>query len=153
MLLYVNVGISELEIPSKRSLVIYISNCLHNCKNCHTPYLKSNYGDSLKKNFKDIFDLYYNYFDVVCFMGEGKETLEEKNEMINLSQYIHKNNKQVALYSGRNCRIEKWMNNFDYIKIGSYQQDKGPLTEKTTNQRLYKKESAEYKDITYKFWK
>ena len=36
MLMYASVGISELEIPTKKSLVIYISNCQHRCRNCHT---------------------------------------------------------------------------------------------------------------------
>ena len=54
------------------------------------------------------------------------------------------------------------MENFDYIKIGSYREELGPLTSKTTNQRMYKIEyvhnedgsfSYEFKDITKKFWK
>lgn len=153
MLLYASVGISELEIPTKKSLVIYISNCQHRCKNCHTPYLHDSYGDLLKDNFETIFNIYYDYFDVVCFLGEGKETIEEKSEMINYCKYIHNRNRKVALYSGRNCSIEDWMKEFDYIKIGPYQQDKGPITKNTTNQKLYKKENEKYIDITYKFWK
>ena len=153
MLLYVSVGISELEIPTKKSLVIYISDCQHRCKNCHTPYLHDSYGDLLKENFEIIFNVYYDYFDIVCFMGEGKESIEEKNEMINYCKFIHNKNKKTALYCGRDCDIEKWMNNFDYIKIGSYQENKGPLTKKNTNQKLFKKENNIYKDITYMFWK
>ena len=142
MLLYANVGISELEIPMKKSLVIYISNCQYNCKNCHASYLHNSYGDSLKNNFDTIFNVYYNYFDVVCFMGEGKESIEDKNEMIRYCEYIHSENKLTALYSGRDCNIENWMRYFDYVKTGSYKEDKGPITKCTTNQKLFQKEKS-----------
>ena len=152
MLLYASVGISELEIPSKRSLAIYISNCQHKCKNCHTPYLHNSYGDILKNNFETIFIIYYQYFDIVCFMGEGKETQQDRNEMIQYCKYIHENNKLVALYSGRDCDIESWMYCFDYVKIGSYQESNGPIIKSTTNQKLFKKDLDKYKEITYMFW-
>ena len=52
--------------------------------------------------------------------------------------------------------------NFDYIKIGSYKKELGPLTSETTNQRMYKVEGVHHEDgsfsydlvdITKKFWK
>lgn len=51
MLKYVSVGISELEIPNSKSLVVYISNCQNKCYHCHTPFLNENYGDLLKDYF------------------------------------------------------------------------------------------------------
>lgn len=152
MLLYASAGISELEIPGKRSLVIYISNCQNSCKNCHTSFLQKSYGDLLNDSFSFLFELYYHYFDVVCFMGEGKNTEEEHIEFKKYCDLIHSNHKQVALYSGRDCTIEEWMNLFDYIKIGSYQQDLGPLTSSKTNQRLYQKVNQKYVNITNCFW-
>jgi anaerobic ribonucleoside-triphosphate reductase activating protein len=42
----------------------------------------------------------------------------------------------------------------DYYKIGSWQEEKGPLNKPSTNQILYKKnETNELEDITYKFWR
>ena len=153
MLMYASVGISELEIPTKKSLVIYISNCQHRCRNCHTPYLHECYGDLLRENFETIFNVYYEYFDVVCFMGEGKETEEDKKEMLDYCTFIHSREKKTALYCGRDCQIENWMEKFNYIKIGSYQEEKGSITKQTTNQKLFKKENNKYVDITYMFWK
>ncbi len=153
MLLYATSGISELEIPNKKSLVIYISECKNNCKNCHTPYLHEKYGDSLKENFNLLLNLYFNYLDVVCFMGEGKNTKEEKEELKYYCNIIHDLGKESALYSGRDVDIEEWMNCFDYVKVGSYQENKGSLSNRNTNQKLYKKENNKYKDITYLFWK
>lgn len=67
---------------------------------------------------------------------------------------MHKDNIKTALYSGRNCKIEKWMTIFDYIKIGSYNKELATLYSKNINQRLYRKTNKnEYEDITYLFWK
>ena len=78
---YAMAGISELEIPKEKSLVIYISECQNRCLGCHTPFLHYKYGDRLIDNFEDIFYLYYDYFDVLCLLGEGKCGIEEKNEI------------------------------------------------------------------------
>jgi hypothetical protein len=45
---------------------------------------------------------------------------------------------------------------FDYIKIGPYIKDRGPLNNPNTNQRMYKIDHEFYHnfvDITNKFWK
>ena len=151
-LLYAMAGISEFEIPGQKSLVIYISDCQNNCHNCHTSYLKRPFGTLLVDNFMDLFNLYYNYFDVVCFMGEGKNTKKEHQEFNYYCKIIKSRKKKVALYCGRNCTLEKWMYSFDYIKIGSYEEDKGPLTSINTNQKLYKKDAGKFLDITKAFW-
>jgi len=134
-------------------LVIYISQCQNHCKECHTPYLNEIYGDLLSNNFEQIYELYKNYITCVCFMGEGKNNDDSKKEFRRYCEIIHNDNKKVALYSGRDCDIEEWMLIFDYIKLGSYQKDLGPITYKSTNQHLYKKCNNLYVDITYLFWK
>lgn len=85
-------------------------------------------------------------------MGEGKNTKEEHVQLNNYCSILYKINKKVALYCGRNCDIEDWMYNFDYIKIGSYIENNGSIYSRNTNQKLYKKENDLYKDITYLFW-
>lgn len=153
MLKYTEVGVSYKEIPKEASLIIYISGCMQKCKDCHTPWLrKYNYGDNLIDNYKDLIDLYSNYITCVCFLGEGKNTEEEHKEYERIVSYIHKKNLKAGLYSGRDIKIEKWMMIFDYIKLGSYQKSKGSLYNKNTNQRLYKKGSIKYIDITNLFW-
>lgn len=61
---------------------------------------------------------------------------------------------KVAWYSGRQ-ELSKDINLefFDYIKVGPYIEELGPLNSKTTNQRFYKVESGNLIDITYKFQK
>lgn len=59
---------------------------------------------------------------------------------------------KTCLYCGRDTAIENWMNVFDYIKLGSYKEEFGGLDSKKTNQRMYKKESRKYRDITDAFF-
>ena len=61
--------------------------------------------------------------------------------------------KKVCLYSGRDVEPENWMNVFDYIKVGSYQQFLGSLDSSSTNQAFYRKKAdGIYENITYTFW-
>lgn len=100
--------------------MIYISECTNKCKNCHTPYLHNKYGEKLKEKFEIIFEIYQNYFEILCIMGEGKCTLEDKIELNYYCDYAHKRNKRFALYSGRNCWIEDWMKNNYKMVIVKY---------------------------------
>ena len=76
-----------------------------------------------------------------------------------LASFItHHYTMKVAWYSGRQ-ELSKSIDlrNFDYIKLGPYIEEFGPLSSKTTNQRLYKVEpersGCQLVDITNKFWK
>ena len=42
---------------------------------------------------------------------------------------------------------------FDYVKVGEYKKEFGPLNSPTTNQRLYRMSEKGKEDITYLFWK
>lgn len=149
---YALCGFSELEIPNERNLVIYITNCQNNCIGCHTPYMRDDYGDYLETYFNELYEAYKTSITCVCFMGEGYNTTENHDEFKKYCDIIHNDNKHTALYSGRDCNIEEWMNCFDYIKIGPYIEKFGPLTSRTTNQKLYKKTDDKYIDITSIFW-
>ena len=59
----------------------------------------------------------------------------------------------VAWYSGRDTiSNEINLENFDYIKVGRYDEFLGPLNSRTTNQRLYKVVGGKLFDITNRFW-
>ena len=140
------------EIPTEISLAINISNCQNNCIGCHSPYLRKDVGETL--NIDVIDELIEKNKGVTCFlfMGEGNDI----GNLCNFSKYIkEKYGLLTALYSGKQ-KIEQYMvDNFDYIKIGPYMEEFGPLNKKTTNQRLYKiiKPDNKIDDITYMFWK
>ena len=92
-----------------------------------------------------------NYgIDCFLFMGEGKD----RGRLLELAKYIkHNYNLKVAIYSGRNNVEFDFYEVFDYIKVGEYKEEFGPLNKDTTNQRLYEITSNSVIDITYKFWK
>lgn len=150
------------EVPNEVSLCINISNCQNHCPGCHSSYLLKNIGREL--DFKAIDELIEKNDGITCFcfMGEGNDPETLKNDIL----YIKENYKdiKVALYSGREEVNEDWLwNNLNYLKIGPYNEEFGPLDKKTTNQRMYEygyfqviqvngKDRNGWKDITYKFW-
>ncbi len=152
MLKFHNYDIVFAEIPDEVSLAINITNCPNACKNCHSLWLWKDEGEELNK--ESLSTILNQYADVTCiaFMG-GDRTPKEVNDLAHFVK--HNFNKKTAWYSGKE-EISKEIdtNNFDYIKIGSYQENLGSLKQKTTNQKLYRLYNGEIvEDITYRFWK
>lgn len=135
------------EIPDEITLALNISNCQNNCIGCHTSYLRENIGDELTEEVLHNLIEQNSGISCICFMGEGNDTQALKN----LALYICREfpDLKVALYSGREAVEDELYDIFDYVKIGPYKKEYGPLNEKTTNQRLYKNRV----DITNKFWR
>ena len=119
------------------------------CVGCHSPELRLNNGTELTEGEIDKL-INENYgIDCVVFMGEGKD----KESLLKFATYIkEKHNILVGVYSGRNEVEEEYFNVFDYIKIGEYKKEYGPLNKETTNQRLYRVKGNIREDITYLFW-
>lgn len=151
---YVDTLISFSEIPDEITLCINISNCPNKCEGCHSSWLQENIGIEL--NNYELYDIINKNSGIscVCFMG-GDSNPEEIND---LAIKIKSKNLKVGWYSGKSKISDKInIKNFDYIKIGPYLKDKGPLSDKNTNQKMYKiihfTGMNSLKDITYKFWK
>lgn len=154
MIHYIDVGLSNLEVPYETTICFYISGCRNNCINCHFKELRStSSGDVLDfKRLHQMIQLYVNQASCVCFMGEGDESYETKNIFSDFVNIIHEYNLKACLYSGRDTDVESWMHCFDYVKTGSYIEKMGALTSKRTNQRMYKKVSGRFINITNLFW-
>lgn len=151
---YVDTLVSFSEIPDEITLCINISNCPNKCEGCHSSWLQENIGIEL--NNYELYDIINKNSGIscVCFMG-GDSNPEEIN---NLAIKIKSKNLKVGWYSGKSEISDKInIKNFDYIKIGPYLKDKGPLSDKNTNQKMYEiihfTGMDSLKDITYKFWK
>lgn len=154
MLKYVDTLVSFQEIPDEISLCINISNCPNNCPGCHSAYLKDDIGTpltytELMRILKDIRGI-----TCVCFMGGDKEPWEIQR----LAQFVKEKGLKVAWYSGKQELHEDIrLANFDYVKLGPYIEELGPLTSPTTNQVMYKIDHLADKpfvvDITSRFWK
>ena len=162
MLKYVDTLVSFSEVPDEITLCINISNCPCHCKNCHSSYLAEDIGEPL------IYEESYNNKTVltcnplsklieanngitcVCLMGG-----DSNPEYINiLGKVIKHHHLKSAWYSGRQeLSNDIDLFNFDYIKLGPYKEEFGPLNSRTTNQRLYQIKNHKMLDITSRFWK
>ena len=153
MLKYVDAKVVFAEVPDEVTLAINISNCPCQCKGCHSPYLAEDIGTPLNWNAL-LYDLIPDNKGItcICFMGGDAEPIR-----INiLGKYIKENfpHLKVAWYSGRQeLSNDIDLCNFDYIKLGPYKEEFGPLNSRTTNQKFYKVSGKELVDITSKFWK
>lgn len=157
---FIDVAVGFAEIPDEITLCINISGCSNHCKGCHSPWLWKDEGEELtEKVLKQLIDRSAG-ISCVCFMG-GDQNVAEINRL-SIIVKTYRSDLKVAWYSGKeyldpNLEVK----NFNYIKVGPYIQEKGPLNSKTTNQKLYeyRPEYSEisvglkcWRDITYKFW-
>ena len=145
------------EVPDEISLCIEISNCPCHCKGCHSSYLAEDIGKEL--NIDSLYELISSNKGITCVCLMGGDS---NPEYINiLGKTIKKHHLKSVWYSGRQ-ELSKDINlkNFDYIKLGPYIEELGPLNSKTTNQRFYEVVQIYYEDgtfgyelidITYKF--
>lgn len=156
MLKYTEAVITFSEVPDEITLCINISGCPCNCKGCHSSYLAGDIGTPLNEEELEYLIKENNGITCIAFMGGDANPflLDCFAEYIKIWHDTIK----TAWYSGRQELSNKihlrW---WDFIKLGPYEEDKGPLTIETTNQKFYKVEhsgiDSNLIDITYKFWK
>jgi anaerobic ribonucleoside-triphosphate reductase activating protein len=147
---YVEYKITFAEIPDEISLCINISGCENACIGCHSPWLQKDIGFDLNSYTLSELVSQNQGITCVCLMG-GDSDPKTINE---LATTIHNLGLKSAWYSGKQELVKEIdITNFDYIKLGPYSEEFGPLTIPTTNQRMYKIEDSKMTDVTYKFWK
>lgn len=155
MLKYTDTKVVFAEVPDEITLAINISNCPCNCENCHSPYLAKDIGERL--DFDSLNKIINDNIGVTCISFMGGDA--NPNDVNSLAEFIRAKYPElkIAWYSGRQ-ELSKDINlkNFDYVKLGPYIKDKGPINCKTTNQVLLEIEVIQgkvyTKDITAKFW-
>ncbi|MDE6633936.1 MAG: anaerobic ribonucleoside-triphosphate reductase activating protein [Bacteroidaceae bacterium] len=142
------------EIPDEITLAISISGCPIRCKGCHSGYLWEDVGEELTEEV--LVGLVREHLGVscVCLMG-GDQAPEEVNRL--LGRVKETCRVRTAWYSGRPTldeRVEP--RNLDYVKLGPWVAERGPLSSRNTNQRLYRLthegEESAFTDITSRFW-
>ena len=157
---YYNAMVVFEEIPNEVTLAINISNCPCHCKGCHSKFLWEDVGTELTLEELDRLIDKNDGITTVCFMGG-----DAAPEVIDaLAEYTHEiRNLKVGWYSGMDDFYKGInFNWFDYIKLGHYDEEAGPLNKPTTNQKLFKlrHEKVEegvtridFENITHLFWK
>lgn len=148
---YVDEMVCFQEVPDEVTLSFSISNCPHHCPGCHSEYLAEDIGIPLWDVLKEKIDFHDGLITCVLFMG-GDDAAQVE-DLKRCASYCRDRGYKTALYSGAESIPEHLWNYFDYVKIGSYKQELGGLSCKTTNQRMYKNTSGNWRDITDKFWR
>jgi len=151
-MLFFDYSITTLELPGETCLTFFITECQNRCADCHSPELWQPVGTKLNECFNPLIQLYRKKISGVCFLGESKNTAKEHAEFADLCQTARAFGLKTCFYSGRDCQIENWMFCFDFVKIGSYKKEYGPIIERMTNQRMYKISNGHYSDVTKLFW-
>ena len=156
MLKYVDSKVVFAEIPNEITLAINISNCPCHCEGCHSPYLAEDIGEPLDlQHLTNLIDSNKG-ITCVCIMGGDANPSEVDDIAQDIKEYYPE--LKVGWYSGRQeLSKDIDLENFDFVKLGPYIEELGPLNSKTTNQVLLEIGVVQgrvfTKDITAKFWK
>ena len=162
MLKYLNTQVTFSEVPDEITLCINITGCKVGCKNCHSPYLAEDIGKPLIYkdthnnrtviNCNPLSKLIEANKGITCVCLMGGDSNPEYINILGKTIKCHK--LKSAWYSGRQELSNSIdLSNFDYIKLGPYKEEFGPLNSKTTNQRFYKVNEKKLINITNLFWK
>lgn len=158
MLKIVDYDIVFAEVPDEVSLALNLSRCPNHCKGCHSPQLWRDIGEPLTYGrMASLVERFSSGITCVCFMGGDADT----DSLLDINSFLRSNypSLKLAWYSGKpelpmGMPAEKW----DYVKLGPYIPQYGPLNRKTTNQRFYRirrevHTHAAMEDITARFLK
>lgn len=155
MIKYTQTSVVFAEIPNHITLAINIAACKRQCAGCHSMYLRRDLGQDLEEALPTLLSWYKGMADTVCFMGEGADPAA----LARCIRRARESGYMTALYSGADDRADIPVlrllseGELDFLKIGSYQRALGPLTARSTNQRLYQYDGGKVTDLTPLFWK
>ena len=151
---YVDTQVVFREVPDELTLAINISGCPVRCPGCHSSYLTQNIGEIL--DIASLDKLIDSNPGVSCisFMGGDADPSFVKE----LAEHVHSRGLKTCWYSGRNLENARpVLEALDFVKVGPYIDEFGPLDYETTNQRFYKVDhrasGLELTDWTHKFKK
>ncbi|MBQ0025031.1 MAG: 4Fe-4S cluster-binding domain-containing protein [Bacteroidales bacterium] len=136
---YVDTKVVFREVPEEISLAINISGCPVKCPGCHSSYLTQDIGNTLDESaLKSLIDESPG-ISCVSFMGGDADPAFVKG----LANWLHSEypSLKVCWYSGRsleNAESFGMTDVLDFVKVGPYVDEFGPLDSATTNQRFYK---------------
>lgn len=147
---YVDTKVVMQEVPDEITLAINISNCPCHCKSCHSSYLAQDIGEDL--SIERLTQLGTEAEGITCIAFMGGDA--DPKRVNRLAKWVKEElDLKVCWYSGRDTISDEInLENFDYIKVGRYDEFLGPLNSRTTNQRLYKVIDGRLFDITNRFW-
>lgn len=162
---YVNHDIVFQEYPDEVTLAINLSRCPNGCPGCHSAFLGEDVGEELTA--ERLLALVAGYDGAITCVGfQGGDN--DPAALCALAAVLRQNYPKVKVgwYSGRQELAEAIdLALFDYVKLGPWVAEQGPLSSRTTNQRMYRIDHAEdctaaqgagsntMVDITSRFWR
>ena len=150
-LLYQGCAVAMQEVPDEIALTFSIAGCPYRCEGCHSPELWENKGENLWDHYLSELDSHPGV-TCVCFMGGDTQ----QPTLAALCDLAHERGLKTCLYSGTDdigAIMPVLYKRLDYLKIGGYNADLGPLSSPTTNQRMYRLSHGSAEDITWRFQK
>ena len=155
MIRYHNADVVFSEVPDETTLAVNITGCPNRCPGCHSPHLMEETGRELDRaELETLLGRYGRSVTCVCFMGGDADP----RGVVRLAGIVRESFPvlRTAWYSGRPDLPEgfgpKEVKSFDYIKLGGYVAELGPLTSPSTNQRFYRvSPDGALQDITFRF--
>ena len=155
MLKFTEAEVTFSEVPDEITLCINISNCPNHCPECHSKWLWEDIGKELTE--EELSKLITNNKGITCvaFLG-GDNSPKGVNK---LAEYVKQENLLTCWYSGKEeISKEIELRNFDFIKLGPYKKECGPLSSPHTNQKFFEvnriskiPDKVTLHDITHKF--
>lgn len=151
---FYNYDIVFQEIPDEVTLAINITGCPNHCPECHSRFLWNDVGEELNENsLTAIIHEYQSAITCVCLMGGDQDPAEiDRLAAFIRSQFVPI---KTGWYSGRQqLAPEVDLSHLDFVKLGPYIADRGPLKSENTNQHLYRVHpDGQLEDITFRFWR
>ena len=134
---YVDTKVVFREVPDEITLAINISGCPVKCPGCHSSYLVRDIGTPLDSEALEGLIAANKGISCVSFMG-GDADPAYVGQLAAGMKTRHPDLK-ACWYSGRDLENAKpLLDILDYVKVGPYIDEFGPLDWETTNQRFYR---------------
>lgn len=151
---YIDTRIVFREVPDELTLAINISGCPVKCPGCHSPYLTRDIGEVLDEESLRSLVAANPGITCVAFMGGDADPAYVSI----LACIVRDMGLKACWYSGRDLdHAKNVIPSLDFIKVGPYIEELGPLDFETSNQRFYHIKhtagGAELADWTEKFRK
>jgi len=135
MLYYSYPQVTFQEVPGELSLALSISGCQLNCKGCHSPEtFNPTFGFPLLQEVLDGLLIKHKHISCVLFYGGEWQP----DTLVHFLKRIQSKNIKTALYTGLSLEEvpKSILPHLNYIKVGKYDKDLGPLGSDTTNQQF-----------------
>ena len=177
MIRYAETRVTFEEVPDEITLCVNLTGCPYSCPGCHSPWMRDrNAGEPLTLDTID--RMIHNTPGVSCIVFMGGDS--EPEDVLAKSKFVHDNFNTVKTcwYSGSVAPPAAGSDgsalsydSLDYLKIGPWIKERGPLGSPDGNQRMYMKiygddfwpddsglifltpDKNKWVDITYKFIK